>query len=178
MKKEIRGIFSWIIYIVVILAVTFLIVHYVGQRTVVNGSSMEDTLLDGDQLITDKISYRFHDPQRFDIIVFPFKPENVYYIKRIIGLPGEYVQIDENGTIYIDGEVLEEDYGYTEMGNPGVALDGIELGEDEYFVLGDNRAISKDSRCAEVGNIKREDITGRAWLRLYPFSKFGLLTDK
>lgn len=177
-NNKVRGFFSWVIYLVVILAIAFLIVRYVGQRTVVNGTSMVDTLMNGDQLITDKISYRFHEPERFDIIVFPYKPENVYYIKRIIGMPGEYVQITEDGTIYIDGEVLDEDYGYTEMGNPGIALNGIQLGDDEYFVLGDNREVSKDSRYAEVGNIKRADITGRAWLRIYPFGKFGLLTDK
>ena len=87
-------------------------ITFVGQRTEVNGSSMEPTLSNNDNLIVDKISYRFKDPQRFDIIVFPFQyDENVYYIKRIIGLPGETVQIGTDGTIYIDGQVLEEGYG-------------------------------------------------------------------
>ena len=108
------------------------------------------TLSNNDNLIVDKISYRFKDPQRFDIIVFPFQyDENVYYIKRIIGLPGETVQIGTDGTIYIDGQVLEEGYGKEVMLSPGRAGEPITLGEDEYFVLGDNRNNSSDSREVE-----------------------------
>lgn len=139
---------------------------------------MEPTLDSGDNLIVDKISYRFRDPERFDIIVFPWKyEESTYYIKRIIGLPGETVQIDENGTIYINGEVLQESYGreVIKAEYVGLAAEPITLGEDEYFVMGDNRNNSTDSRSAMVGNIKREDIIGRAWVRIWPFSKFGIL---
>lgn len=139
---------------------------------------MEPTLYNGDNLIVDKISYRFRDPERFDIIVFPFQyKEKTYYIKRIIGLPGETVQIDDKGNIYIDGEVLTEGYG-REVIRPeavGLAREPILLGEDEYFVMGDNRNNSSDSRTEIVGNIKRKDIIGRAWLRLWPFSRFGIL---
>ena len=135
---------------------------------------MEPSLSDGDNLIVDKISYRFHDPERFDIIIFPYQWEpNTFYIKRIIGLPGETVQIDDEGTIYIDGEVLQEDYGLERIANPGLARDSITLGEDEYFVLGDNRNNSTDSRYAQVGLIHRDDIVGRAWLRIYPFNRIG-----
>ena len=157
---------------------TFLVVTYVGQRTMVIGSSMEPMLSDGDNLIVDKISYRFHDPQRFDIIVFPYKHKpKTYYIKRIIGLPGETVQIDEQGNIYINGEILSESYGreIIRPENVGLAAEPIVLGEDEYFVMGDNRNNSTDSRFAQVGNIKREDIIGRAWVRIWPFSSFGIL---
>ena len=139
---------------------------------------MEPTLDSGDNLIVDKISYRFRAPERFDIIVFPWKyEESTYYIKRIIGLPGETVQIDENGTIYINGEVLQESYGreVIKAEYVGLAAEPITLGEDEYFVMGDNRNNSTDSRSAMVGNIKREDIIGRAWVRIWPFSKFGIL---
>lgn len=136
---------------------------------------MQNTLYNKDQLIVDKISYRFRDPERFDIIVFPFQyKENTYYIKRIIGLPGETVQILD-GDIYINGEVLEEDYGKETMVVSGRAVNEIQLGEDEYFVLGDNRNHSEDSRFEEVGNIKRSDIIGRAFIRIWPFSRFGLL---
>lgn len=104
------------------------------------GHSMEDTLDDGDNLIVDKLTYRFRDPVRYDIIVFPYKyKEDTYYIKRIIGLPGEMVQITEEGNILINGEILEESYGREVMKSPGIAADPIILGEDEYFVLGDNR---------------------------------------
>ena len=161
---------SFILYIAVVFLATYLVIHYVGQRTQVSGTSMEYTLSDGDNLIVDKISYRFHAPERFDIIVFPFQQEeDTYYIKRIIGLPGETVQIDEAGSIFIDGEVLEESYGREVMLDQGQAAVPIELGEDEYFVLGDNRNASSDSRDPRVGVVHRKDIIGRAWLRIYPF---------
>jgi signal peptidase I len=139
------------------------------------GHSMENTLFDGDNLIVDKISYRFTDPKRFDIIVFPYHyKEDTYYIKRIIGLPGETVQI-RDGEIYIDGAILEEDYGKETMLTSGRAADQIQLGEDEYFVLGDNRNHSEDSRFDDVGNIERSEIIGRAFIRIWPFERFGLL---
>lgn len=166
---------SFILYIAIVFLVTYLVIHYVGQRTQVSGTSMEYTLSDGDNLIVDKITYRFRDPQRFDIIVFPFQyKENTYYIKRIIGLPGETVQILD-GDIYINGEILEENYGKETMVSSGRAVNEIELGEDEYFVLGDNRNHSEDSRFEDVGNIKRSDIIGRAFIRIWPFNRFGLL---
>ena len=129
-------------------------------------------------MIADKITYRFRDPERFDIIVFPFQyKENTFYIKRIIGLPGETVQIDEKGNIYINGEILTESYGreVIKPENVGIAAEPITLGEDEYFVLGDNRNNSIDSRTEIVGNVHRDEIIGRAWLRIWPFSKFGFL---
>lgn len=170
-----REILSTLIYIAVVLVLTFLIVHFVGQRTQVDGLSMYPTLEDRDNLITDKITYRFKDPQRFDIIVFPYKLEkHTYYIKRIIGLPGETVQIIDQ-KVYIDGEALNETYGRELMEDPGSFAEPITLAEDEYFVLGDNRNNSTDSRSPQVGLIKRDDIIGRAWLRIWPFSSFGFL---
>lgn len=175
-KQILKEVISTILYIAVVLAVTWLIITFVGQRTQVNGSSMEPTLSDHDNLIVDKISYRFKDPERFDIIVFPFQyEEDVYYIKRIIGMPGETVFIDLDGTIYIDGEVLQESYGREVMLSPGRAGEPITLGEDEYFVLGDNRNNSSDSRDPSVGNIHRGRIVGKAWVRIWPFHKFGVL---
>lgn len=179
MKDVIREIFSTVAYILVVLAATYLLVTFVGQRTGVSGSSMEPTLSDGDNLIVDKISYRFHEPQRFDIIVFPFLYEKgTYYIKRIIGLPGETVYIDENGVIYIDGEALEENYGRETILSAGRAAQPVQLGEDEYFVMGDNRNNSSDSRDQSVGNIKRDNIIGKAWVRIWPLSKFGKLRHR
>ena len=178
-KEKSRGIageiLSFLLYVVVVVGITFLIIHYVGQRTYVSGSSMENTLSDGDNLIVDKITYRFSDPKRYDIIVFPYQYEdNTYFIKRIIGLPGETVQIVD-GTIYINGEVLDESYGREVMKNSGMAAEPITLGEDEYFVLGDNRNDSTDSRDPSVGKIKRNQIIGRAWVRIWPLSKIGIL---
>ena len=170
-----RELLGMLVYVGIVLAITFLIITFVGQRTHVSGESMENTLDDGDQLIVDKLTYRFHDPERFDIIVFPFRyKDNTYYIKRIIGLPGETVQIVD-GEIYINGEVLEESYGREVMQDAGLAAEPLTLGDDEYFVLGDNRNYSSDSRDPSVALIHRKEIIGRAWLRIWPLDSFGIL---
>jgi len=178
MNKVMKEMISTLLYLLLVLCLTYFVITFVGQRTEVEGASMETTLSDGDNLIVDKITYRFKDPQRFDIIVFPFQyQENTFYIKRIIGLPGETVQIDGKGNIYIDGQVLEESYG-REIIKPetiGIASEPIRLGDDEYFVMGDNRNNSSDSRTEIVGNIHRDDIIGRAWIRIWPLSEIGIL---
>ncbi len=177
-KKVMKELLSTGLYLLFVLIATWLLIAFVIQRTEVDGSSMEPTLYNGDNLFVDKISYRFREPERFDIIVFPFQhKEDTYYIKRIIGLPGETVRIDEDGRIYIDGEVLDESYG-REVIRPeyvGRAAEPITLGDDEYFVMGDNRNNSSDSRTEAVGNIRRKDIVGRAWVRIWPFDKMGVL---
>ena len=158
-KSTAKEVLDWILYIGIVLILSWLIVTFVGVRTVVDGQSMEPTLQDGNNLIVDKLSYRFRDPKRYEIIVFPYKyEENTYYIKRIIGLPGETVQV-KNGEVYIDGEILGEDYGAEAMEDAGIASDPIELGTDEYFVLGDNRNHSSDSRDPSVGVLRREDLS-------------------
>lgn len=178
MNKVLKELLSTGLYVLFVLCVVYLLITFVGQRTEVKGESMEPTLSNKDNLIVDKISYRFRDPERFDIIVFPFQyEEDTFYIKRIIGLPGETVQIDEQGNIYINGEVLQESYG-REIIKPeyiGLAAEPITLGDDEYFVMGDNRNNSRDSRTEIVGNIHRDNILGRAWLRIWPLSEFGIL---
>lgn len=177
-KSFLRELLGWVFYIILIIGLTYLIITYVGQRTRVSGNSMLTTLHDNDNLIVDKISYRVRDPKRFEIIVFPYQyGENTYYIKRIIGMPGETVQVID-GYVYIDGEKLEESYGMEVMDDPGIAEDPIELGEDEYFVLGDNRNNSSDSRSADVGVINREDMVGRAWLRIWPLDSFGVVVHE
>lgn len=169
MKKFLKEVLSSSVYILVVLLLTFLVVKFVAVRTEVVGPSMETTLYNEDNLIVQKWTYHFGDPERFDIVVFPFKHgERTYYIKRVIGLPGETVQIDSDGIIYIDGEVLEENYGKEVIANPGLAAEPIHLGSNEYFVLGDNRNDSADSRDPSVGNVYRDDIIGKAWLRFYP----------
>ena len=178
MNRIMRELLNTAIYLLCVLGAVWLVITFVGQRTEVEGASMENTLHNGDNLIVDKLSYRFHDPERFDIIVFPFQfQDNTYYIKRIIGLPGETVQIMDDDSIYINGEKLEENYGM-EVIKPetiGRAAEPIELGDDEYFVMGDNRNNSSDSRTDMVGNITRENIIGKAWLRIWPVSDFGVL---
>lgn len=176
MKKFIKEIFSTSLYLLMVLVLTYFIVQYVGQRTEVIGSSMENTLSDGDNLIVDKITYRFQEPKRYDIVVFPYQHEkNTYYIKRIIGLPGETIRIDEEGTIYINNEILHESFGKEVIQDPGLAAKEIKLGNDEYFVMGDNRNNSTDSREPSVGNIDRDDILGRAWVRIWPLHKIKVV---
>lgn len=174
-KVFLKELFGWIIYILIIIGVTYFIITFIGQRTKVEGSSMESTLSNGDNLIVDKLSYRFRDPERYDIIVFPYRhAERTYYIKRIIGLPGEEVQIID-GEVYIDGTLLGEQYGLEVMKRAGIAETPIQLGEDEYFVLGDNRNHSSDSRDPSVGVLKRNELIGRAWVRIYPFNKMEVI---
>lgn len=175
-RSELREVLGWIIYILVVICATYLIVTYVGQRTKVSGDSMLTTLHDGDNLIVDKISYRFRDPKRFEIIVFPYRyAEDTYYIKRIMGLPGETVQIID-GYVYIDGKQLNEDYGLEVMNNAGNAAEPIKLGDDEYFVLGDNRNHSADSRESSVGVLHRDELIGRAWVRIWPLNNIGVIS--
>ena len=170
-----RSLGGTLLYLLVIVLLTWVIVTFVGQRTKVDGHSMEPTLSDGDNLIVDKLSYRFRDPERYDIIVFPYQhAENTYYIKRIIGLPGETVQVID-GYMYINGKKLDEHYGAEVMEDPGIAAEPIKLGDDEYFVLGDNRNHSSDSRVARVGVLTRDMLIGRAWVRIYPFNKIGVI---
>lgn len=171
-----RELGGWILYILIIIGLTYLIITFVGQRTRVSGSSMETTLHNGDNLIVDKLSYRFRDPKRYDIIVFPYKyEENTYYIKRIIGMPGETLQI-KDGYVYIDGERLTSDiYGNERIKDPQTAEDPVTLGKDEYFVMGDNRNHSMDSRDPSVGVLKRSNLIGRAWVRIYPFDNVGVI---
>ena len=160
-KSTAQNILGTIAYIVGVCVFVFLILHFVGQRTVVNGSSMDTTLANGQNLVMDKLSYRFHDPERYDIIIFPGPEEfgqHPYYIKRIIGMPGETVQI-KDGKVYID--------------YPGIVEEPITLGDDEYFCLGDNRPVSQDSRYEEVGPVKRSIIVGKVWIRIWPLNKFG-----
>ena len=174
-KGILKELLGWIVYIAVIIGLTWLIITFVGQRTRVSGHSMEATLHDGDNLIVDKLSYRFRDPKRFEIIVFPYRhKENTYYIKRIIGLPGETVQV-KDGYVYIDGEKLDENYGLEVMQDAGIAAEPIELGEDEYFVLGDNRNHSSDSRDPSVGILHRDELIGRAWVRIWPLDSIGVI---
>ncbi len=155
-------------YVAVVAGGMLLIITFVVQRADVYGRSMEPTLKDGDILLVDKLSYRFSAPRRYDIIVFSYRyQEGRYYTKRIIGLPGETVQI-QDGTVLVNGEPLKDDIFSEPIEKARRASEPVVLGEDEYFVLGDNRNFSSDSRDTDVGNVKRRDIIGRIWLKVWP----------
>ena len=175
--KIMKEILGTIAYVAIICLVVFLVLRFVGQRTVVNGHSMDPTLAHGENLIMDKLTYQFSDPDRFDIVIFPGpeeEGEHPYFIKRVIGLPGETVQIMD-GKVYINGEELTDDvYGITDyIEQPGIAEEPLTLGEDEYFCLGDNRPVSYDSRYEPVGPVHRSEIIGKVWIRIWPLSEFG-----
>lgn len=172
-------IFIWAAQIAAVIFLAYFIVYYCIEKTNVIGSSMEKTLFAGDPIIIDKFSYRLTDPKRFDVIVFKQGgDEHSYYnIKRIIGLPGETVII-KDGIIYINGEILEDIVNVDEMANYGLAAEEILLEDNEYFVLGDNRNYSEDSRFANIGNITRDEIIGKAVIRLSPFNFVSKLNLK
>ncbi len=157
-----KFVLSILVCLFTALLLALLITTYVAHHTSVEGSSMEPTIEDGSQLVVEQISYYLHEPERFDVIVFP-NNQGANYIKRIIGLPEETIQI-KDGYVYINDKQLEEDYG-----------NKITLKKDEYFVLGDNRNGSIDSRRTDIGAVKREQIKGKAWLCFYPFTKFGTI---
>lgn len=177
-KKEKRTSFikELLVYVVIFFIGLYIIPNYVLQRTVVDGDSMQNTLHNEESLLIDKISYVVGDPKRFDIVVFyPYgKDVDEYYVKRVIGLPGETIQII-GSDIYINGDILKENYGKDPISSAGIAKDPITLAEDEYFLLGDNREISFDSRYKEVGPVHRDYIEGKAFLRIWPLIKFGFV---
>lgn len=163
---------EFIIYIALILLCVFWVPEHVIQRTVVKGESMEETLHEGESLLVNKLS--FYEPSRYNIIVFYPQGEEVdeYYVKRIYGLPGETIQITGND-IYINGEKIEDNYAKNAMDDSGIAEEPLTLADDEYFVLGDNREVSLDSRDPDVGPVKEKNIAGHVVLRIWPLSKFG-----
>ena len=170
-KKYVKGLVLWVIEIALVILAAYFIIEYAVEKTTMMGVSMSTTLNDGDKIIINKIAYLRDEPERFDVIVFSqSKNGHGYYnIKRVIGLPGETVEII-NGAVYINGEKLREVIEVEAMRVAGLAEETIVLGENEFFVLGDNRNYSEDSRFANIGIIVKEDIIGKAWLRLEPFS--------
>lgn len=173
-KKFLKKFFGWVLALGAAIALAWAITTYALEKTNMVGDSMEATLSSGDTILIDKLLYRIKSPERFDVIVFKKdgKEHSYYSIKRIIGLPGEHVLIAD-GKIYIDGVLLEEETNVEDILLPGLASDEILLDGDEYFVLGDNRNNSEDSRFFNVGNVFSEEIIGRAWIRL---NRFGLIS--
>lgn len=167
--KEIKSTIIVCLLAVIVVAITN---SYIARVVKVDGHSMDPNLANNEMLILNRLSYRFSEPSRFDIVVFPH--DDKFYIKRIIGLPGETVQV-KDGEFYINGSRLDEDYGNEPIVSYfyGRAKEPVKLGVDEYFCVGDNRNHSSDSRTKEVGNVKRDTLLGKATFRFYPFKRFG-----
>ncbi len=175
-KKSVLGyVIELVVYIVLMYACIALVPEYVMQRTVVQGESMEKTLYTNESLLVEKFTKYFKSPAREEIIVFsPHKDTDEYYVKRIIGLPGETIQIKGND-VYINGNKIEDVHKKSEsMYGSGIAGNQITLGEDEFFVMGDNREVSLDSRDESLGPIKASQIEGKVVLRIWPLDKFGV----
>lgn len=170
MKQFLRNLWE-VLQVVLIAGVTvFIIRTFIVQPFLVSGTSMEPNFASGNYLLVDEVTYRFEDPQRGDVIVFRYPgDQKTFYIKRIIGLPGEHVMI-VNGQIIVDGMTLNEYYLSKDLKTIGTV--DRELREDEYFVLGDNRYYSFDSR--QWGILPKKNIVGIVRLRLFPLSKIGL----
>jgi signal peptidase I len=170
-RKIIKEIVIWLLLIVLTITASYFITTNVFVKTAVAGVSMEPTLMEGQVVIVNKIEYYLKSPKRNDVIVYKqSNREHSYYeIKRVIGLPGETVKI-KNGMIYINDEVLKEKIKTETIENAGLAEEGIKLDDNEYFVLGDNRNDSEDSRFASVGNVLRNEILGKAVAIEKPFT--------
>ena len=170
-RKIIKEIIIWLLLIVLTITASYFITTNVFVKTAVAGVSMEPTLMEGQVVIVNKIEYYLKSPKRNDVIVYKqSNREHSYYeIKRVIGLPGETVKI-KNGIIYINDEVLKEKIKTETIENAGLAEEGIKLDDNEYFVLGDNRNDSEDSRFASVGNVLKNEILGKAIATEKPFT--------
>lgn len=171
-----RSIVSWAIRIAIVCFVAFVLVLFFGKRVSNVGDSMNPELSNGDIVLVNTLVYNAKNPARGDVIVFkPQGDKTVHsYMKRVVGLPGETVEIKE-GILYINGKELQEDYKTTAIKEAGLASEKIKLKKQEYFVLGDNRLSSIDSRSLEVGNVKKTEIEGRAWFVASPMKHFGFV---
>lgn len=166
-KKYVGEVLSWLFWGALMVLLAFMFVYLFGLRTSIIGVSMEPSLHNGEEILIDRFVYLIRQPQGSDVVVFkPNGNENAHlYVKRIVGTPGDTVLI-RDGLLYINGNVYDEAGIFDRIENGGIAEPGITLGEDEYFVLGDNRNDSEDSRSSNIGIVNRSYIIGRAWFHL------------
>ena len=174
--EKVKTAIEWGTEIIVVCILAWMLVSFFGQRVSNAGDSMSPVLKNGDVVLINRIVYDARKPKRGEIIAFrPNGNENAHYcIKRVVGLPGETVQI-KDGKIYIDGKVQKKNVYTSDLDFAGIAEKKLTLGETEYFVLGDNSAGSDDSRLADIGNVKREDIGGKVWFVTNIGKNFGFV---
>lgn len=175
----IKGILIWFFQITVVLACAVVVAIFFFQSVTMQEGSMEPTLAAGDRFFINKMAYKLGSPKRGDLIVFKTsaKEEATLHIKRVIGLPGETIQV-KDGQILINDETYKEGRDFPSIANPGLAEEGVSLQSGEYFVLGDNRNNSDDSRYGDVGCVQRKNIVGELWFVAGPIKKIGLLSDE
>lgn len=171
--SRLRLIVCWIVDVAVVISAAWFLVFALGTQIAVTGQSMEPLLAQGDVVLMNRLSGRLGGPARYDVVVFE-KETGKYNIKRVVGLPGETVQI-EDGLLYINGKAADTTEHFSNIALAGLAENPVVLGDDEYFLLGDNTENSEDSRFSNVGNVNRRQIKGKAWLRIQPLKRFGLI---
>ena len=174
--SKLRKVLIWVFEIVVTLIFEVLTSMMLFQSVTMQESSMEPTLAVGSQYFVNKLAYKTSSPKRGDIIVFRTNGSDdaALHVRRVIGLPGETIQI-VNGRILINGEAYKEGKDFPSINNPGMAANAITLEAGEYFVLGDNRNNSEDSRYADIGKVNKKYITGKLWFQISPRKEIGLL---
>jgi signal peptidase I len=171
-----KEILAWIVQIAIVIFVAYFVVNFWGGSTTVVGQAMEDNLENNDQILLDKFTYVLTNPQPGDVIVFlpNGNDKSHYYVRRVIAVPGDKVQIID-GAIYVNGERFDEKVTVASMQDAGLAKEEITLGNGVYFVLGDNRNDSEDSRHANIGNVKKEYIIGKAWYKFNSLKDHGFV---
>ena len=170
----IKTVSLWIVEIILLIALALSLTHLFGTRVRMEGSSMTPTLVSGDRLLLNRLKGRIIPIKRYDVIVYRLPEQEGVFLKRVLALPGETLQIAE-GRIYINGTALPESEYTRTLSYGGVAATALTLGEDEFFVVGENPDASLDSRFTDVGNIHSEDIMGTVWFRFSPFKDLGLI---
>ena len=171
--NRLRLLVNWVVDVVVVISIAWYTVFAFGTQIPIMGQSMSPLLETEEVVLMNRLTYHMKKPERFDVVAFE-KGDKKLNVKRIIGLPGETVQV-KNGVLYIDDQKIKNDEGLDKVALAGLAENPIVLKEDEYFLLGDNRDNSEDSRFANVGNINRRQIKGKVWLRVSPILKLGLI---
>ena len=172
----VREVLSWIVELVVVIGLAYVLVSFFGIRTNVVGQAMEQTLENDDDILVNQFAYIISKPKQGDVIVFlpNGNKKSHYYVRRVVAVPGDTVQI-KDGALYVNDELYKESTDVASMEDAGIASDAVKLEKDEYFVLGDNRNNSEDSRYANIGNVKRDYIIGKAWFRFSGLGSFGTI---
>jgi signal peptidase I len=175
-NTQLLSILKFISDVCIVIVFAYALVTFTCDRTTLNGNSMESSITSGDTVLINKMAYTLKSPSRYSVIAFQLHNTagSKIYVKRVIGLPGETVQI-KNGHVYINGALLEDDISDQNILTEGIVKSEVTLADDEYFVLGDSRNNSEDSRFASIGMIKEEDILGSAWMISAPFDHIGLV---
>lgn len=171
-----KEVMSWVIECAIVIFIAYTLVTFFGCRTTVVGNAMNDTLTNEEQILVNRFIYNVSSPKQGDVIAFlpNGNEKSHYYVRRVVACPGDTIQIKE-GVVYVNGEAYQEKITVATIEDAGVASEEIKLGDDEYFVLGDNRNNSEDSRLANIGNVKKSYIIGKAWFYFKSIGNMGFI---